>query len=301
MLPSVLFAQLQKERRVYFLDCSYSMVQLKIWGKVCANLEMAIDKVTDETTDLYVIPFARGSEFYNGNLQAFHQKATQEGKAKLISDIKALGNPQKSSMTYHPDPILDFYKNRVAPDGWITYMFLMTDGQDEYNPRSLFLEKLKEWGGRYGEKTVYGFYVMLDPTAKNPDVESIVEEQPHFWNVSSADVDIKLTRTDTKAVINVRNEKYVDVPVYGPTNGYDIEVTSGDQDYSVTKREFVDGKLRLYVSGTQDLSTLPTEKKITIKLKVNKTPSQYDFWVSDKITLTCKNKKEPAIISYSVK
>ncbi len=40
------FAQVLKERRVYYLDCSYSMVTPnKIWGKVCDNLINAIENV----------------------------------------------------------------------------------------------------------------------------------------------------------------------------------------------------------------------------------------------------------------
>ena len=51
-------AQVLKERRVYYLDCSHSMVSNKIWGVVCNNLKSAIDNINDETTEIIVIPFA---------------------------------------------------------------------------------------------------------------------------------------------------------------------------------------------------------------------------------------------------
>ena len=46
-----LSAQILKERRVYYLDCSYSMVQYNIWNKVRENLVSAIDNINDETIE----------------------------------------------------------------------------------------------------------------------------------------------------------------------------------------------------------------------------------------------------------
>lgn len=60
MLSSLaIHSQILKERRVYYLDCSYSMKQPNgIWDEVKENLKNAIEKVTDETTELVVVPFA---------------------------------------------------------------------------------------------------------------------------------------------------------------------------------------------------------------------------------------------------
>ena len=86
-------AQTQKERRVYYLDCSYSMVSNKIWDKVCSNLKKAIDNVNDETTELIVIPFALD---HNGGIQVIKAYATENGK-KTIKDKISLIKPSKSS------------------------------------------------------------------------------------------------------------------------------------------------------------------------------------------------------------
>ena len=82
ILSSSLVAQIKNECRVYYLDCSYSMITNGIWDKVRDNLKNAIDNVTDETTDLYVIPFTdyRKTHF---PLPVYLQKATSEGKRFL--------------------------------------------------------------------------------------------------------------------------------------------------------------------------------------------------------------------------
>ncbi len=152
MLPLALWSQVLKETRVYYLDCSYSMKTNKIWDEVCDNLKNAIDNIDDETTELRVIPFALDQ---NGSIKVFTALADAAGKNSLKKQIDAI-TPNKSSMTYHKVPLEDFYNNQVQP-GKVTYMFLMTDGQDEWKEKNSFPNLLKQWGDRYGDKNVYGF------------------------------------------------------------------------------------------------------------------------------------------------
>ena len=94
------FAQVLKERRVYYLDCSFSMVTPnKIWDKVCDNLINAIENVEDETTELIVVPFAFDNQHHNA-LNAYKELATPQGKANLKNKIRSI-KPNKSTMTYH--------------------------------------------------------------------------------------------------------------------------------------------------------------------------------------------------------
>lgn len=45
-------AQILKERRVYYLDCSFSMKFLGLWDPVRENLKNAIDNISDEQAEL---------------------------------------------------------------------------------------------------------------------------------------------------------------------------------------------------------------------------------------------------------
>ena len=165
------FAQVLKERRVYYLDCSFSMVTPnKIWDKVCDNLINAIENVEDETTELIVVPFAFDNHHHNA-LNAYKELATPQGKANLKNKIRSI-KPNKSTMTYHSDALKDFYNNRIAPDR-VNYMFFMTDGQNEEKPDPM-PNLLKQWGGRYQGKNVYGFYVMLHNSAGSPVTEGLI-------------------------------------------------------------------------------------------------------------------------------
>ena len=125
-LPIVGNAQVLKERRVYYLDCSYSMDSLGLWNKVRDNLNRAIDNINDETTEIVVISFADNTS-KNPTSKPIKEFATSSGKNKLKAHISALPKPDTNTMTYHYIPINDFDKNRVCED-CITYMFFMTDG-----------------------------------------------------------------------------------------------------------------------------------------------------------------------------
>lgn len=299
LIPSLLWSQVMRERRVYYLDCSYSMVQLGIKDKVCDNLIKAIERVEDQTTELYVIRFAYNSD-KDAVLNPIIANATEQGKQKLIKAIREI-SWNKNTMTYHKDPIEDFYgNNRILKDG-LTYMFLMTDGKDEWPDPARFINDLKEWGEKYGEKNVYGFYVMLDEVARNPEVEEIVDQQPHFWNVSSADVNIRITRAEDKAVFNIRTDKYVDIPIIGPTDGYQITASSSNPNYRIKDSEITNGKLRLFIEGKKAEAELPESEIVKVELSIDKNPGKFYFWVTDVIKVKCNNKREPAITSYTIK
>lgn len=288
-----------RERRVYYLDCSFSMVSLGIKDKVCDNLIKAIEKVEDQTTELYVIRFAYDND-KDAVLSPIIADATDQGKQKLIKAIRDI-TWNKNTMTYHKDPIEDFYRNnRILKDG-LTYMFLMTDGNDEWPDPARFINDLKAWGEKYGEKNVYGFYVMLDKVARNPNVEKIVDQQPHFWNVSSADVNIRITRADDKAVFNIRTEKSVDIPIFGPTNGYQITASTTNSNYRIKDSEITNGKLRLFIEGKKTEAELPESENVKVELAIDKNPGEFFFWVTDVINVKCNNKLEPAITSYTIK
>lgn len=294
-MPLALSAQILKERRVYYLDCSYSMVTNKIWDDVRDNLENAIDNVSDETTELIVIPFAFDKRHHD-NLTTFSEKATDNGKAILKSKIEAL-RVTKNTMTYHSDPLKDFYSFR-ANDSRVTYMFLMTDGQNEEKPDK-FKPLLQQWGKKFGNKNIYGFYVMLHDLAKDPSVENIIGSQKHLWKVPTANVDINLIRLQSSAVFNARNDKYFDVPVYGNLKRISLEARFPEEStYKVskteTKMEAAGGKLRVYVEFAGNVFDLPESlhERLSVSMSGN---DEYSFLVSDSIDVECVSKKERSL------
>lgn len=294
LIPFLLHAEVQKERRVYYLDCSYSMVQLNIWNSVRQNLITAINQVEDNTTELWVIPFAVDG-VHHKTLTPIKAYADDAGKKNLEKAVMGIV-PSKSSMTYHSDPILDFYNNgRVAEGDCITYLFLMTDGQNEEQAPYNFEAELAKWT-KYSNSQVYGFYVMLHKSAYNTMIENKIEGLPHFWNVHSPNVNISLARVPQSGVFNKRNEEWLELPITGKCFGFDIDASFEDTDapYKVTETTISGNTLKVRIEALDGV-ILPAEKELTLRLRCkneNQLADKYQFWLTDHVKVTCLDKKE---------
>ena len=288
----MLSSQVLKERRVYYLDCSYSMVKPNaIWDDVCDNLKNAIDNVHDETTELIVIPFAFDNQ-HHLSLDVYRELATPGGKSKLKNKISSI-TPTKSTMTYHSDALKDFYSNRVSLDR-VTYMFFMTDGQNEEKPDPM-PGLIKQWGSRYSGKNVYGFYVMLDKDAYDNSIEGLIDQQPQLWRVRTADVNINLIRLQNNAVFNARNDKFFDLPVYGNIKGKKFSATvMGSSPYKVKKVQILENRLRFFLSYTGDIYSLPVSINTPLKISMQG-GGDFDFLVTEVVNVKCESKPERSL------
>ena len=285
------FAQLLKERRVYYLDCSYSMLELKIWDLVRDNLINAIDNVSDETTELIVIPFADNT-LKNPVLKPIKAFATKSGKEMLKNTINRLPMT-KNTMTYHYIPFNDFYANRVD-ESRVTYMFLMTDGQDEDRDCLAKKKLLPQWSNRFGDRNVFGFYVMLHKEAKDSSIERIIDSQKHLWKVETADVNINLVRLQSNAIFNIKNDKYFDLPIYGDSK--DMNFIASFQNtcpFKVNRLEKNGSKLRIWVNVDKK-EQIPESSIVSLKVKMEGC-GPYDFLVTDQINIKCENKPERSL------
>lgn len=289
-------SQIMKERRVYYLDCSYSMKQKGLWDIVRDNLKKAINNVSDETTELIVIPFAFNCDT-SPVLCPIVSEATPAGKVMIKSEIDALPM-NRSTMTYHYVPIEDFYSNRVADDR-ITYMFLMTDGQDD-DPRKRTLNVLlPQWGERYGDKNVFGFYVMLCNEAYNSKISQVIEGEEHLWKVQTADVNINLIRLRENIVHNVRDGLELEIKVEQGVLSHDcpieiLETLCDGAKYKIENIVVDADKIVAHIQTEDSLSNLPDETMLLLCLKPI-IPSQangFSCLVNDRISIKCKNKKE---------
>ena len=281
------------ERRVYYLDATYSMITpSKLWDPVRKDLAKAINAIEDETTEIYVIAFGGNG---GTELKVWNDVATEQGKANVISSFQGF-TPKTNTMTYLDKPLKDFYSNRVAP-GKVTYCFLMTDGQDENKDPNLFPSFLKQWGDKYGNANVYGFYVMLNKAAKNSNVESIIDSQEHLWKVETADVNINLIRLDNKAVFNVRTDDEIVIPISGKCGGMNFSASfPSESGLNVRSCKVKDGKLIVKVDVSGNKSSMP--ESATHKLSVQASGGgKFDFLVSDKVSVKCNNKKELVLVS----
>lgn len=291
LFATLAVAQSVRERRVYYIDCSWSMKEAGLWNPVRDNLKRAINNVSDETTELLVVPFAFDTG-HHPRLHAYTALATPEGKSRLCESIDALPM-SKATMTYHSDPLRDFISSRVAGDR-VTYMFLMTDGQNEERPDGA-TSLLASWGQRYGGRNVYGFYVMLNAAARNPATERVIAGQQNLWSVATADVCINLIRLQRQAVFNVRSETSFDLTVHGDTRGKRFSAAfASDAPYRVTGATLAGGRLRVTVKPKMDIYRLPVSKVFPLQISADGL-GKYDILVTRSVDVRCISKPERSL------
>lgn len=279
---------ISKERRVYYLDATYSMITpSKLWNPVRNDLAKAINAIEDETTEVYVIAFGGNG---GTELMTWHDYATASGKERIIKGFQSF-TPKTNTMTYLDRPLNDFYSNRVATNK-VTYCFLMTDGRDENQSASIFPNVLNQWGRRYRNSNVYGFYVMLNNEARDKNIESIIDNQDHLWKVETANVNINLIRLDNHAIFNVRNDESIEIPISGKSAGLNFSASLPETSGMKVKNcKVKGGKLIVGIDITGDKSSMPTSATHNLAISVSNA-GKFDFLVSNRVSVQFNNKKE---------
>lgn len=293
------------ERRVYYLDATYSMVSNKLWQPSKDNLIKAIENVDDVNTELVVIVFADDRNASHKVWKKWEEKATDDGKSRLTANINNLPLPVKSSMTNLYDPLVDFYSE--ANSGKVNYMFLMTDGGHEQGGD--FFRAIDQWGNRTSALT-YGFFVELTNNVGSGEViardkarthiDKQTEKTGRIWRVSSADVNINLIRLNQNAMFNIRNDEYIDIPVYfsGKNSAVinDLKFAFDDSsDFKVERTDVSKDNIRVYIKHDVDIHKYPTNSTATIHVSFINKPDK-TFLLTSKIKVNCLNKKEKVLL-----
>lgn len=313
---SIVYAQDKHERRVYYLDCSASMTGSKsrpddnIWDEVKLNLKEAIDAVTDETTELVVVPFANSCDFDPPlPLECKMVKATGLGKKDLKNYIDNIPTPDYSvnrTMTYHKIPLVDFVQFRIDKSKE-TYMFLMTDGDDEEKRKfgtETFNSMMKNWHHYIGVKDgsdisdVYGIYVMLNSKYNNKSREELIRKTDYFWQFNTANVNIKRIKLSTDIVYNIRNEKTIAINIDGNTQeGLTFDLFAPyDAPFEIKETTIQGDKLIVQILPKEnvDVHSLDESKVYTIVVKMSGA-DDITLLATEKIKLECLSKRENSV------
>lgn len=181
LLGIPLFSQTSKVkdvRQTYLWDVTLSMqgkVQgcPDIWDKVKNAIISDIQQISDDRTEIVVIPFQHEA------LDTWREFATPSGKASLIKRIKEYEIPlyvksgnaivkatkgKGTTWTYLAPPLQYVVDNVLSVDK-VDILKFMTDGEDEKNDGS-YEAILEKWCEIAKEKDAYGFYIVLTDAAK---------------------------------------------------------------------------------------------------------------------------------------
>lgn len=298
IFPAETFCQKFKgERRVYFLDATFSMMTNKFGGKTLwevskDNLIKAINKIDDPSTEIVVIAFADDKNTSKNQWLRIEDIATDDGKNNLISQIKNLEVHDFNSMTNLGKPINEFIEKEAKKDK-INYMFLLTDGEHEVGPSPQTLI-LKKWDNT--TPLTFGFHVELIPT-KSDALKSEIKKHDRIWTVQSAAVDLDLIRLETDMVLNIKNEDSLEIPIYfqgsNPSIIENIIPSLNNPDFSIKSYKIKNDKLFLTLQANKNLSSIPDETSASILLKFPS--SEKTFLLTDKINVKIFNKKERSL------
>lgn len=154
--------QFKDVRQTYLWDVTLSMKGYNgapdIYDKVVDVMIRDIQSITDERTEIVVVPF-QDTKYCD----VWREYATPEGKEAVIRHIRNYKN-EKVTNTNISAP-LQYAIDEIFTTDKIDIMKLMTDGNDNVNPARL-REVLDQWCEIAKEKDAYGYYILLTSAAK---------------------------------------------------------------------------------------------------------------------------------------
>lgn len=293
--------QVLTERRVYYLDATYSMVSNKLWEPCKMNLIKAIENVDNVNTELVVVVFADDVNPIKKVWKKWEQNATYDGKAELVNNINNLVSPVRTSMTNLYDPLVDFYSE--AKTNRVNYMFLMTDGGHEQGGD--FFDAIDNWKHKTSPLT-YGFLVELTDKVGPSEIKARDKARKHIdmqkdrlWRVSTADVNINLIRLERTVKFNVRGDSFVDIPIFfsGKDRSCVKNLTlklNNHNGFRITKTDISDDNIRVFIDKDIDIHRYPTNSTIGLDVKLSGSNDK-TFLLTKQVDINCLNKKEKTL------
>lgn len=169
-------AQVKDIRQTYLWDVTLSMKgqgkdqngnkNPNIWEIVKKALIEDIQAISDESTEIVVIPFQHKV------LDVWKESATEVGKDRIIKRIQGYDIPlayttasgTKTTMTYLGPP-LEYCMQSIFTADKRDILKFMTDGVDEQG-NGYFQHVLGQWCDTAREKDAYGYFIILTEAAR---------------------------------------------------------------------------------------------------------------------------------------
>ena len=225
LLTMGLYAQGQFKdvRQTYLWDVTLSMKGYNgapnIYDKVVDVMVRDIQSITDERTEIVVVPFQDRA------LDIWREYATPAGKAALIKRIREYKNENITNTNISAP--LQYAIDDIFTKDKIDIMKLMTDGNDNVDPARL-REILNRWCEMAKRQDVYGYYIILTDAAKSGDVSVALKGICNFEEIDASDMldgiaDIRQLNNGWQkgVLINIRDE-------YNKPKRLTFNVYSGD-------------------------------------------------------------------------
>lgn len=294
LISTLVSAQMVKdEKRIYLFDVTASMEGKgsvdtpNIFANVKKQLAQAVDGITNQNTEVVIIPF---TDKPHGVI-----KNTIDNKDELLSEI------DKITVKRGDTNIADAWLSGIqeVDTTKVNYLFMVTDGLHNCGPeKEVLYERLKEWGEISKGKYLFAFYVMLTPYAKELEIANIVEETEQMWLIESMDVNVSFINSGLTLTTNVNNSKTVRINFssnYPKIFDRNIEIELQLEDnsyYALTNLKSVFG-LRYVEFDIEELRPkieIPLEVLLNLRIRFNKENFPLVFFTPDNVSFNIVNK-----------
>lgn len=307
-----------KEKVVYLWDVTLSTKGYNsktgkfdgqnIYGDVVKFLVKQIDGITDDNTDIYIIPFQHKV------LDVWSAKSDNVGKKTLIDKIKKYENGDVTR-TYISGP-MEYAIDNLVDSVSRTFLYVLTDGLQNY-PKESGMETLREYvrNSEWSKKSdeTYMFYFAMTPAAVDPGLKEIIDDDstayfigPDGLNMTWLDLELP-----DKLYYNIKDDSVINVTL---TPRQDIRIPKGlslkvcirDNHFQINEiADVTDGIASIQLRGKYDYEKLKKEipEKLDLIMNVElvgveeiKNKEKVLVKLGDsKISLVLKNKPEKTL------
>ena len=220
-LSAAVTAQIKTQRRVYLWDVTLSMfgekcvggfVQkdpngLNIYKEVRNFLVQDIRSITDESTEIIVLPFQVDV------LDVWREKADVSGKRDIINKIENYPK-QGCSWTNIVTPMEKLQKELIFSDK-NNLLILLTDGvqSETHGGKARLVEHIRRWDQFAKTNSAYCLYVMLGE-GEDEDLKGEIDKKDRMiWtNKTGGDI-VDLHPASELISINMENDRTASIPL----------------------------------------------------------------------------------------
>ncbi|MCR5395171.1 MAG: VWA domain-containing protein [Bacteroidales bacterium] len=244
----------QRERNyIYILDCSNSMVSdFHIWEPTLDFIQKDIDKLSDNTM-VTIVPF-QGTVYQNSVVHCTKKDFKWDKyKQSIYKYPETLTGTNICSAWDQAQQFVDVNKDN--------YIYLLTDGKDNKNPRPDGTEnvckRIRKWCDKV--KNSRGYFVVLSEAATDPRIKKVVDECPYmYWTDASKKLNPFGSFEKNQYSYNTLEPQDISMP-FSAEGEYKVKVQSMSDvfDLSIENDDVKSGKATLKVKPNGDMSLLP--------------------------------------------
>ena len=272
----------QRQRNyIYVFDCTASMKSFKIWEPAKQWLDEDISRQTDDA-EITIVAFRDSAD----KVMRFSKKNYDWDRVEQVLDSLIGSRHSKTGICRAwKEGCKELIKERD------NYFYLLTDGEDGYEGKSVLQSMLKEWC-KTNEKD-YGFFVTLSDEAKLVLKDLNIDCDRFFTIDGRKHIPPIGIFAPSEFTVNLREIKDKDL-LFSTYGEFPVSVVCNDPNFSVSIADdhIAGGKARFSVKPVKDKNELINElpEMYTFQCQIQPKDKDELFMPNDTVTIRVSNK-----------